>query len=128
MIKLISKYFSILLILILVNSNFSFALTQMLCEMSEDQTVCQCAENNVSDELQTEVSKMSCCDNKIHEINNSNTLDKNNTTYKNFISAQQVISILPQNEFSLPFTDHLVYLNYHKPPSDIPIQISSFLI
>ncbi|MFZ1322992.1 MAG: hypothetical protein WAT71_15650 [Ignavibacteria bacterium] len=96
--------------------------------MSIDQTVCQCEEKNITDELVTDVSKMSCCDNKVHEINNSNTLVKNNTTYSNLISFQQVISILPQNEISLPFTDHLVYLNYHKPPSDIPILISSFLI
>lgn len=100
----------------------------MICGMSEDQTVCQCVEKNNIDELQTEISKMSCCDNKTHEINNSNTLDKNNTTYKNLISAQQVISLLPQIEITLPFTDQLVYLNYQKPPSDIPILISSFLI
>ena len=54
--------------------------------MSIDQTVCQCEEKNITDELVTDVSKMSCCDNKVHEINNSNTLVKNNTTYSNFIT------------------------------------------
>lgn len=128
MIKTISKYFSVLLILILVNSNFSFAFSQMLCEMSIEPTVCKCEENNMSDEVPADVSKMSCCDNNILEINNSNTLVKNNTDYTNLNSIQLLISLLPHIEITKTFADHLVFQKHHKPPSDIPILISSFLI
>lgn len=125
--KIFSKYFSLLLILILVQSNFSFAITQMLCKMDNFQTTCEC-DYSCMNELQISSEKSHCCKVFIHEISNSNILELNKLKFNTDIKFKFIESFLPvnlQSDLSQTFRPHITHF---KPPADIPILFSHLLI
>lgn len=127
MIKTITKYFSILLIAVLIQSNFSFALNHMLCNMSEVRTSCECGVS-CENEIQYSSKGTGCCSILVSEISNTNILEINKLSFikdmysqitERFLSLE-LLSDLPRN-FSLQII-------HFKPPADIPILFSHILI
>lgn len=123
-----TKYFSLLLVLFLINSNYSFAYTQMLCNMSNNKTECECKADSETDEMHLSTKDSECCKVKTHEINNSNTLEKNKTSYNFFNTHQAVIYVLPLNVNQKTTSNSNIQNTFKIPISDIPILYSSLLI
>ena len=123
----ISKYFSLILLLFLVNSNFSFAITQMMCSMSRMQEACDCGDSGVKD-IRFNSAESDCCKINIKEINNSNILQ--NTISKEIKSIVSQNIVYFQNLYTRPETHtYFVIINKNfKPPKDIPVLFSSLLI
>ncbi|MBS1552680.1 MAG: hypothetical protein JST15_11505 [Bacteroidetes bacterium] len=124
----ISKYFSLILLLFLVNSNFSFALTQMMCSMNMADDVCECKDNSKADDIQFNTPESGCCKTNIKEINNSNILENTvSKVTKSIISLNtihyQEVSIRPET-----YTCFIIIHNTFKPPKDLPVLYSSLLI
>lgn len=128
MIKQFTKYFSFFLIIFLINSNYSFAITHMFCKMSKMQNECECKTDSDTKGMQIDSKEPDCCKVKISEINNSNTLEKNKISFVNINSVQLVTYILPAICISNSYTKYNLYKDFNKPFSDIPILISSLLI
>lgn len=127
MIKTTTKIFTILLILVLVQSNLSFAITQMLCKMDNFQTACEC-ENSCMNELQISSEKSQCCKVFIHEISNKNILELNKLKFSTDIKFKFVENSSPVNlQTELPQIFKLQTIHF-KPPADIPILYSHILI
>ena len=129
--RIFSKYFSILLILVLIQSNFSFAITQMLCRMDNFQTTCEC-EDPCRNESQITSEESQCCKVLIHEISNTNILELNKLKFNPGIKFNIIESFLPlnlhvnlQSDLSQTFRLHLIHFI---PPADIPILFSHILI
>ncbi|HAY33624.1 MAG TPA: hypothetical protein DCY06_05770 [Bacteroidetes bacterium] len=126
-IKTFLKYFSILLIAVLIQSNFSFALNHMLCKMSEVQTACECGVP-CENEIRYSAKESGCCSVIISEISNKNILEINKLSFIKDIYSQfnerflnlELLSDFPRN-FSKQIT-------HFKPPADIPILFSHILI
>lgn len=128
MLNKISKYFSVFLILFLVNSNYSFALTHMMCKMNKTQEVCECDQKSTSGELQIDSMDPGCCRQEIKEINNTNTLESNRIS---LVSEAPFISINFFEESKIhSFTSFISHIEsaYFHPPVDIPILYSQILI
>lgn len=127
MIKTFSKIFSILLILVLVQSNFSFAITQMLCKMGKTKNVCEC-DHSCTNELKISSEESSCCKVSTEEINNTNILEINKLSVIKVIKFQLSNDFLPVkliSNISQSFSSHIIHF---KPPADIPILFSNILI
>ena len=124
----LSKYFSLFLVLILVNSNYSFALTHMMCKMNDTRDACECEQNSQAGELQFDSKDQGCCKTEIREINNSNTLESNKLSIVKEISfiTIQYFAEPESSSFSI-FISHLQSA-YIKPQTDIPILFSHILI
>lgn len=128
MLKKLSKYFSILLILVLINSNFSFALTQMMCKMSQDRNTCECEQSSCSNEAQINSEEPVCCKVKFIEINNINTLELNKLLAASEV-VYQIQNYFLQSDINSESTHYFrIQLNHFKPPADIPILLSHILI
>lgn len=125
MFKSFTKYFSLFLIIFLINSNYSYTFTQMLCNMSKVKTECEC-ESASGMHLDTKESE--CCKVKTHEINNSNTLEKNKTSHKYDITVQTVVYFLPHINIINSTSHSRIQYNLKIPITDIPILYSSLLI
>ncbi|MBS1518034.1 MAG: hypothetical protein JSS91_08095 [Bacteroidetes bacterium] len=128
MIKPITKYFSVLLIIFLVNSNFSFAVTQMICGMSKVKNVCECRSETGKDKMTLTQSESECCKIKIRVITNSNTLEKNQSKIINLYPVYQYLTLLPVFEITKPNTHSSINSDFPVPITDIPVFISSLLI
>jgi hypothetical protein len=122
------KYFTLFITIILLNSNFSFAISEMLCKMSEVQTECECETDPHTGIMKISSEEKGCCNINISEINNSNTLEKNNKNFNTELSLQHVIFFIPVNEFSKNYSTQSIFTNCNIPIPDIPIINSSFLI
>lgn len=128
MLKKLSKYFSLFLILFLVNSNYSFALTHMMCKMNNTHEACECNQNSQSGELQFDTKDQGCCKTEIKEINNSNTLESNKLSIVKEISFLTIQYFAEQGSSSYSsFITHLQSA-FFKPQTDIPILFSHILI
>lgn len=125
--KVFFKYYSILLILILLQSNFNFAITQMLCRMERLQTTCQC-DDPCMNELQISQEESQCCKVSIQEISNTNILDLNKLSFNTDIKFSFIDSYLPVNFQSNLSQTFRLHITHFKPPADIPILFSHILI
>lgn len=123
-----TKYFSLFLILFLINSNYSFAITQMLCKMSKIQTECECSHWSGKKETRINSDDAACCDITIHEINNSNTLDKTKFSPVNDNPVSTINYILPVIFNSKSFSLHKIFRDLNKPFRDIPLLNCTLLI
>jgi len=129
-IKKLSKYFSLILILVIVNSNFSFAVQSMLCEMSTDPKICECKHQSESNckEISITKEKFSCCTVNVNEINNSTTFE----VFKRSALDNDVVILihnLIHTDLHLNFVFHdKAFTTHPKTFTDIPILISRFLI
>lgn len=128
MFKKFTKYFSLFLIIFLINSNYSFAITQMLCKMSNLQNECECKTNSETPGIYLNIMEKDCCKIKISEINNSNPLENNNISFVDDLSIQLVIYTLPANTISKTNLQYNLYKDFNKPFSDIHILFSALLI
>ena len=99
----------------------------MMCNMSKNQNSCECEDNSDSGLLQINSEDPGCCKINISEINNSNTLDKTSKTSVKIYSLL-ITYFLPEAELSKIQSNYKLFTNFHKPPSDIPILNSTFLI
>ncbi|MBP9192761.1 MAG: hypothetical protein KBF96_09440 [Ignavibacteria bacterium] len=122
------KYFTLFITIILLNSNFSFAISEMLCNMSEVQTECECETDSHTLAMMISSGENGCCKINTNEINNSNTLEKNNIKLIKEHSFQSVIYLLPVSEFTRTITSQVIFTTSNIPIPDIPIINSSFLI
>ncbi len=125
--KTFSKYFSIVLVLLLIQSNFSFAITQILCKMEKMQNSCEC-ENPCEHELQINSEESNCCKVTSGEINNTNILEFNKLSIIKDIKFQLIDNFLTVNlltHLSQNFRSNILHF---KPPADIPIVFSHILI
>ena len=127
--KIFLKYFTSILVIILLNSNFSFAISQMICKMSKVQTECPCDMDQSSMNSKISKEQNDCCKDKISEINNSNTLEKNSIRYATDQVPQKTIFTIPINNYSI-FSSSInyIYINLKIPVPDIPVINSSLLI
>ncbi|MEO6695430.1 MAG: hypothetical protein ABIY50_00050 [Ignavibacteria bacterium] len=130
MIKKLSKYFSLILILVLVNSNFSFAVQSLLCGMSTDPKICECKHQSPSNckEISITKEKSSCCTFNLKEINNSTTFEvlKRSSLEKDIVI---LIHNLIQTDLNSNFVFHdRGFTTHPKTFTDIPILTSQFLI
>lgn len=128
----VKKYFITYLALVLILSNFSFAVTLAYCKMNGDNTACACSHNSSTEKPELSFKKIpnSCCDTKVVELSNSNILE-NLTKYSvNTLFHTQIVnadayginkSLSDVNRICSEFP-------YHPPNSEIPILISSLLI
>lgn len=123
-----TKYFSLFIILFLINSNYSFAVTQMMCKMSSMQNECKCGNDSETKGMQINTKDSECCKIKISEINNSNTLEKNNNSFVNKIIVQSVSYFIPPVLTSNSYLQRKSYTHFKKPFSDIPVLFSTLLI
>jgi len=128
----IKKYFIAYLSLVLILSNFSFATTLMLCNMSNMQTSCSCSQLQDYSSQVASLSKVnSCCESKTYELSNSNILClvKNDLT-GNFLSVIDVINTENFTAGLSTFNESRITgeLTYHPPNSEIPILNSSLII
>lgn len=112
----------------LVNSNYSFALTHMMCKMNSTRGACECNQDSQQGELKIDSMNAGCCKTEIKEINNSNTLESNKLSIVKEISFI-TIQYFAETE-SNPFSTSVSHLKsaYFSPPTDIPILFSHILI
>lgn len=128
MLTKLSKYFSLFLILFLVNSNYSFALTHLMCKMNNTNKACECEQNSQSGELQFDSKDPGCCKTEIKEINNTNTLESSKISIVKEISFKSIQFLEETNFQSFTYSSSQLHLNHFHPPSDIPILFSHILI
>lgn len=124
----LSKYFSLFLILFLVNSNYSFALTHMLCKMNNTLDACECDQNSGSDEIQFKSMDAGCCKVETSEINNRNTLESNKISLDKEITFKKMDYFDESILLIDSFKNSKIILNHFHPPSEIPILFSHILI
>jgi len=122
------KYFTLFLTILLLNSNFSFAISEMMCNMSGVQTGCECETDSRTGLMKVSSEEKACCKINVSEINNSNTLEKNNIVFKSDLPIHQVSFFIPVNEISKNYSSQSIFTNCNIPVPDIPIINSSFLI
>ncbi len=125
------KYLIATLSIMLVLSNFSFVTAYSICSMGEMKENCGCKNETKHESTGLALSKVkkNCCEERVIELSNSNTLSID----KSFLNDWLVnLSSLTLNGNSLP--DNSTFLINHftfpdKIPKDgIPISISSLLI
>lgn len=126
--KSYTKYFTLFLTIILLNSNFSFAISEMMCKMSTVNTECECDQDSQSGVMKISSEENACCKINVSEITNSNTLEKNNIKFTNELTSQTVIYLIPVSDFSKNYTSKNIFKICNIPVPDIPIINSSFLI
>lgn len=127
----VKKYFITYLALVLILSNFSFAVTLGLCEMDGGNYQC-CTKINDMGKYGPVIrnTPYTCCETKIVELTNSNILEVIHNTPVNPFAHSDLINTNCWNtgsrlvkEFALHFD-----LSHHPPNSEIPILNSSLLI
>lgn len=128
----VKKYFITNLALVLILSNFSFAVTLAFCKMNSDNTVCACSHNNGTEKSELAFKRIpnTCCDTKIVELSNSNILEIINSYSGNFLLHSHTTNA---DNFSITgslYNISRIYseFSYHPPNSEIPILNSSLLI
>jgi hypothetical protein len=127
-IKTYTKYFSLFLSIILLNSNFSFAFPQMLCMMSPNQSECQCDTDSHEGKTIVTSKGSECCKISVSILNNSNTLEKRDFKSATGLSSFSVIYFLPVIEEFTTHSGNRIFTNCKIPVQDIPILNSSLLI
>ena len=128
MINKISKYFSLFLLLALVNSNFSFSITQMACSMKMNQDACECGNSSAVTDIQFSQSEPACCKVNIYEIDNSNLLDKSSLQETQNITYPVLFCIQKLFLSTEPYFSHSFKNKSVKLPENIPVLYSSLLI
>lgn len=128
MVKIIKKYFSLPLILVLIYSNFSFVLLQEICMMSIMQDTCECEMSACCEKVEVNSDESDCCKVKLKEINNTNTLESNKLSlvkeipfHFNHYFLKSTLN--PVLSYSFNFN-----ISHFKPPDDISILISHIII
>lgn len=128
----VKKYFITYLSLVLILSNFSFAVTLAFCEMNRENIVCACSHNNSIEESGIAIKKIpnACCETKIIEFSNSNILEVLNSYSGNFSFHADIINANLNNLNGVLSHVRRVYseFSYHPPNSEIHILHSSLLI
>ncbi|HMR40273.1 MAG TPA: hypothetical protein PKA90_07560 [Ignavibacteria bacterium] len=122
------KYFTLLLTILLLNSNFSFAISEMMCKMSTDKDQCECTTDSHTGVMKITSEEKACCKNSVSELNNSNTLEKNNTKHVTDQAQQKLIYTMPVNKDTQTSSIFISFVNLKIPVPDIPIFNSSLLI
>ncbi len=128
----VKQYFITYLSLVLILSNFSFAVTLAFCKMNGDNAVCSCIHKNSAEKSGLVIKKIpkSCCETKIVELSNSNLLEiLNSYSGNSFLQADIInsdVNILLSA--STQINRILTEFSYHPPNSEIPILNSSLLI
>jgi hypothetical protein len=128
----VKKYFITYLALVLILSNFSFAVTLAFCKMNGDNTVCACSHIDGAEKSGLSIKRIpgSCCETKIVELSNSNILEILNSYSGNYLFQADVLNT---DNFSFSSTStqaSRIYseFSFHPPNSEIPILNSSLLI
>jgi hypothetical protein len=128
----VKKLFIPYLSLVLILSNFSFATTLAFCSMGGDNHSCACEKTNDTGKHGLAIGNVtkSCCETKIIELSNSNTLEILHSNPVNPIAHADLISRDVNNSYNI--SAQTGYINYnfefHPPNSEIPIINSSLLI
>lgn len=123
-----SKYFSLVLILFLINSNFCFAIEFMVCGMGMENDNCECENIKCNTDEQIINKDSDCCKIILKEINNSNLSENPKKTssvtiiFHYFIYFSKIIS--PPDKIYIPVN----YRFQTNPPPDIPVLYSHILI
>lgn len=128
MIKIFSKYFSILLTIVLLHSNFSMAITYMSCKMGMQDNVCLCEDNPGMKYEKITEEESACCKVKTQEINNSNSFEISKLSLVKENSFQFINYFLPSNSNQDSPATYKLISGHPKPPVNIPILISTLLI
>jgi len=127
-IKKLSKYFSLILILVLINSNFSFAITHMMCNMSKTQENCECKDNSDNHTLQSNSKESDCCKITSKEINNTNNLNLNKLKQCYTDTFQTLNYFTPSIAINNTHQSYYSFKNHPRYKPDIIILISRILI
>lgn len=96
--------------------------------MSSVPSECECETDSQTGVMIISSEENACCKINTNEINNSNTLEKNNKVLEKDLSYQTVNYLLPVTEFSKNYTALRIFTISNIPIPDIPIINSSFLI
>ena len=127
----VKKYFITYLSLVLILSNFSFAVTLGLCEMDGSKYQC-CTDKNDVGKYGSAVRDIpyTCCEKKVVELTNSNILEVLHNTNVNPISQVNLLNSGTDDLCSVSFNacNFNRELSFHPPNSEIPILNSSLLI
>ena len=126
-----NKYIIASLAVLLILSNFSFATAIAVCKMGEMKQSCCCKNESPDNSKEQGISKVkiTCCDEKVFDLSNTNVLSIN--------KAQDCKCFLISMHFTLngdaiitrSINNNLHYSIPDKIPKDgIPIVISSLLI
>ena len=128
----VKQYFITYLSLVLILSNFSFAVTLAFCKMNGDNAVCSCIHKNSAEKSGLVIKKIpkSCCETKIVELSNSNLLEiLNSYSGNSFLQADIINSdVNSLLSASTQVNRIITEFSYHPPNSEIPILNSSLLI
>lgn len=100
----------------------------MICNMSDVPAKCECEADSHTGKMHFTSEEKTCCKINIREINNSNTLEKNNIKISKELPFQSVVYLIPVTEFSKNYTIPRIFALSKLPIPDIPILNSSFLI
>jgi len=128
----VKQYFITYLSLVLILSNFSFAVTLAFCKMNGDNAVCSCIHKNSAEKSGLVIKKIpkSCCETKIVELSNSNLLEILNSYSGNSLFHADLLISDINSIASASSQINKIYneFSYHPPNSEIPILNSSLLI
>jgi len=129
------KFIIVVLSLLLILSNFSFALTYSICTMGM-MTGCMketCARNNHDlnkiNGFVLSKTKKTCCEERVSELSNSNTLLINHSSNYNasFNHVSYIVDNFPTIDNNTLVHNHFTYPD-KIPKNGIPIIISSLII
>jgi hypothetical protein len=127
--KKITKIYVAAMVLLVMLSNISYAVTYSICGMSS-MSHCSCGMNEDNSSTTTKelsVKKVSCCSEEVNSISNNADFNKEQERVK-YSDIVQVVYILTEtNNLSIdisPKTNLLFYI----PKRDIPVQYSRLII
>jgi len=127
--KKITKIYVTIMVLLVMLSNISYAVTYSICGMSS-MSKCSCGmndENSNTTSKELSVKKVSCCSEEVKSISNNADFNKEQERVK-YTDIVQVVYLL-NNTINLsndiaPRTNLLFYI----PKRDIPVQYSRLII
>jgi len=127
--KKITKIYVAVMVLLVMLSNISYAVTYSICGMSS-MSKCSCGmsdENSAASTKELSVKKVSCCSDEIKSISNNADFNKEQERVQ-YTDIVQVVYILTEsNNLSndiAPITNLLFYI----PKRDIPVLYSRLII
>ena len=129
MVKKFRKYLIPFLSFFLILSNFSFAVNYSICNMGNMKEMCFCSKDGNKLNSGLIFSKKPCCEDRIVDLSNSNTLSIDKSFALDFILTNGSLLLnnlfLPEN-YSI--TSNLLTFHDKIPKDGIPITNSSILI
>ncbi len=126
--KNLSRVFALILIVVLVNSNFSFAHKIMDCSMTPQKNECICMEICKDNPVLIDEEESACCKITTHELSNSTTFESFKIFQKDQCNAVSTIHFQTAGQSPVTLIMAASLNTDTGPPSDFPVLFSSLRI